>query len=325
MPEFFCGLDAGGTSTRALVANAAGTSFGWGYAGGANPSHEGWQGAGANLHTAMRAACDEAGCRTEAIGSVFLGMASVISASDRESAVGTCRSWNLAPHYRASADHDIRIALEGGLSGRPGIALIAGTGSSCYGRNAEGQSWQSGGWDQLLDDAGSGYDLAQRGMAAACQSADGRLPETVLKQFLFAQLEVENVVDFSVKVHRPKMSRHKIAALAPIVLQAAEDGDEQAATIVVHGAKELARMVGAVTNKLFLTRNPEIVFIGGLLEKSSFYRAKVERAIQAHLPEAKVSATELRPTVGAWSLAASQAGAAVDLPILQKLSQSAKS
>jgi N-acetylglucosamine kinase-like BadF-type ATPase len=37
-------------------------------------------------------------------------------------------------------DHDIRIALAGGLSGRPGIALIAGTGSSCFGMNAAGDA-----------------------------------------------------------------------------------------------------------------------------------------------------------------------------------------
>lgn len=306
MRTYFCGLDVGGTSTRAVVADEAGESVGWGYAQGANPNHAGWDSAVAHLHEALTSACSQAGCSPAEISSLFLGMASVISASDRALAVAACRGLGLSHTCRISADHDIRIALAGGLSGRPGIALIAGTGSSCYGCNAAGESWQAGGWDLLLDDLGSGYDLARRGMAAACQSADGRLPYCHLRDMFFQELGVTNVVDFAVKVHRPLMSRDAIAAFAPLVLGAAQNGDDVALGIVAHGARELARIVEAVAAKLFPEGPLEIVFIGSLLEKSGFYRSCVHQSILDIVPDFRLAEQELRPAVGALTLAAAQ-------------------
>ncbi len=304
MRKFFCGLDAGGTSTRAVVADGRGRRVGWGYAKGANPTHAGWHSAAGNLSEAVMGACVQAGCSPKQIDSLFLGMASVISIHDRASAEAACRTFGLAPECCVAADHDIRIALAGGLSGRPGVALIAGTGSSCYGRNAAGDIWQAGGWDLLLDDLGSGFDLARRGMAIACQSADGRVARCPLQDVFFQKLGVSNVVDFAVKVHRPLMSREAIAALAPLVLNAAEDDDREALGIVAQGAYELARMVAAVTAKVFPEGAPEVVFIGGLLEKSEVYRASVHQSILELVPNARLCEQELRPAVGALALAA---------------------
>jgi len=323
MANFFCGLDAGGTSTRAIVADARASQVGWGYASGANPNHHGWDVVGANLRDAVQAACQRAGCQIKDIRSFFLGVASVITKSDRESAAKLCSAWGVGPDVLVAADHDIRIALEGGLSGRPGIAVISGTGSSCYGRNGEGQSWQAGGWDQLLDDAGSGFDLGQRGMVAACQSADGRLGATSLKDLFFTRLGVTEVVEFAVKVHRPGLSRHEIAAFAPIVLQAAEDGDEVAVSIVSRGAAALARMVSAVSNRLFPFRNPEIVLLGGVLEKSTYYRAHVRQTVLEEIPHACFCEPESLATVGAWALAVKQTGRAVGAKTFFKIAAAA--
>src|SRR4029453_12414402 len=55
-----------------------------------------------------------------------------------------------------------------------GVALIAGTGSFCWGRDAAGRSARVGGWGFLLGDEGSGYDLAVQALRLATQTADGR-------------------------------------------------------------------------------------------------------------------------------------------------------
>ncbi len=324
MIPLFCGVDAGGTSCRAVVMSSDGRLHGWGYATGANPNHAGWEGADASIREAVHSACANAGTKSEQISSIFLGMASVISAEDRAQASGLCKKWNLAPDCRCNADHDIRIALQGGLSGRPGIALIAGTGSSCYGRNAKGDFWQSGGWDRLVDDLGSGYDLAQKGMAAACQSADGRIEASLLQAAFFSEFGVDNVIDFTIRVHRPGLARHEIAALTPLVLQAAQQNDPAAVQIVVDGANELARMVEAVAKRLFPERNPEIVMAGGLLEKSVDYRGYIEKAVHARLPKARFCTAELRPAIGALVIAAEQAQSPFNVEQLQKLSSQAK-
>ncbi len=321
IPPFYCGVDAGGTSSRAVILSTNGKNFGWGYAAGANPTHAGWNQAGTNMFEAVRMASADAGINTNQIRSLFLGMAGVVTDEDRAHALRLARSWNLSPSCLCGVDHDIRIALEGGLAGRPGIAVIAGTGSSCYGRNAEGKSWQAGGWDRLLDDLGSGYDLAQKGMAAACQSADGRIAPSLLQNLFFSTLDVTNVADFSSKVHRPGLARHEVAALATLVLKAAHQGDAAAIAIVTTGADELARMVEAVAHRLFPQQPCDVVLIGGLFEKSARYRVPVESAIHSRIPQAIFHTTQLRPAIGALSIAAAQAQHTFQLESLRRLSE----
>lgn len=320
----YCGVDAGGTSCRAVVLSADGNISGWGYAAGANPTHAGWDQAGANMFAAVSMASADAGAHTNQIGSIFLGIAGVITEEDRAHALRLAQSWNLSSCCQCDVDHDIRIALEGGLAGRPGIAVIAGTGSSCYGRNAEGKSWQAGGWDRLLDDLGSGYDLAQKGMAAACQSADGRIAPSLLQDLFFGALSVNNVADFSSKVHRPGLARHEVAALAPLVLKAAQQGDVAATALVASGADELARMVEAVAHRLFPQQPCDVVLIGGLFEKSAQYRVPVESAIRARVPQVHFNTTQLRPAIGALSIAAAQAQHPFPLESLLRLSAQTK-
>lgn len=321
---FYCGVDAGGTSSRAVILSADCKISGWGYASGANPTHGGWEEAGAHLFEAVRRACTDAGVNTDQISSLFLGMAGVITDEDRAQALHLTQKWNLSSSCLLGIDHDIRIALEGGLAGRPGIAVIAGTGSSCYGRNAEEKSWQAGGWDRLLDDLGSGYDLAQKGMAAACQSADGRIALSLLQDLFFDALGVNNVANFSSKVHRPGLARHEVAALAPLVLKAAQQGDATAIAIVTSGADELARMVKAVAHRLFPRQPCDVVLIGGLFEKSTHYRVVVERAIHVCVPQAIFHPTQLRPAIGALAIAAAQAQHPFPLKSLHHLSAQTK-
>lgn len=307
MPDFFCGLDVGGTNTRAVVADAQGAHLGLGRAPGANPSHVGWQGAGQNIHQALHEALEAGGIALSDISSIFIGMASVVTSEDRAKACALAQEWGLSSSCLIRADHDIRIALHGGLAGRAGIALIAGTGSSCYGRNETGESWQSGGWDQLLDDLGSSYDIARQGMAAACQSDDGRLPETCLRDLFFEKFNVNCAAEFSAKLHRPPLARHIIASHAPSVLTAAQEGDRIALRIADAGAAELARMVEAVAKKLFYAQQAELVFIGGLIQENAFYADLVRKAVEKLGLGIRFAATEHSPLAGAWLLAAEQA------------------
>ena len=51
---------------------------------------------------------------------------------------------------------DQEIALRGAMD-TPGLILIAGTGSICFGKNGAGETFRSGGYGHLIDDGGSGY------------------------------------------------------------------------------------------------------------------------------------------------------------------------
>ena len=56
---------------------------------------------------------------------------------------------------RIEVTHDAVTALMGATEGRPGIIVIAGTGSICFGMNARGETARSGGWGYVFGDEGS--------------------------------------------------------------------------------------------------------------------------------------------------------------------------
>ena len=68
--------------------------------------------------------------------------------------------------------NDALVALEAGAPGRPGVVLIAGTGSIAYGRNAQNQSARAGGWGYMLGDEGSGYWIGRAALRAVLREAD---------------------------------------------------------------------------------------------------------------------------------------------------------
>ena len=69
-------------------------------------------------------------------------------------------------------------ALAGALGQPVGTVLIAGTGSICYARTADGREARSGGWGHLIDDEGSAYALGRDILRAVVRAADGRAPAT---------------------------------------------------------------------------------------------------------------------------------------------------
>ena len=299
----FLGIDGGGTSTRALLCDERGRVLGTGTGGVANHLHSGWDGAAESLHAATSAAFAAAGLKPAPCSAVFLGMAAASSDEART------RWREIALHLRLSAtlatigvDHDIRIALAGGLAGRPGIALIAGTGSSCYGRTAGGATWQAGGWGSILDDGGGGYWLGLRAVGAAIRAQDGRGPATALRERVLARLQVSNLREIVTRLHNGSLARNEMARLAEDVMACAAAGDTAAQELLARGAVELAAMVRAVAHKLFPAAAPEVVLAGGTANAAA-YAPVIRAALAREVPAARLVPAELTPVAGAALLA----------------------
>src|SRR5438045_9768833 len=73
---------------------------------------------------------------------------------------------------------DAEIALFGATDGRPGVVIIAGTGSVCCGVNARGRCVRAGGWVPRDGNEGGGAWIARRALSAVTRAADGRAPAT---------------------------------------------------------------------------------------------------------------------------------------------------
>jgi N-acetylglucosamine kinase-like BadF-type ATPase len=124
-----------------------------------------------------------------------------------------------------------------------------------------------------------------------------------------------------------KLSREKIAALAPDVLAAADAGDVAARDVVRRAAVELADMAAAVWRVLELDKDAgaRLAGTGSLLEKSVVFRRACAAALTEALPGVALLEPHLPSVAGAVLLALQVAGVAAEGPVMARLELAAGS
>jgi len=75
--------------------------------------------------------------------------------------------------------------------------------------------------------------------------------------------------------------RARIATIAPLVLQLADEGDATARAIVAHEASEIARTTAAVAQKLGLPQRVPLAITGGAILGGEGYRQMYLDALRA--------------------------------------------
>jgi N-acetylglucosamine kinase-like BadF-type ATPase len=316
------GIDGGGTKTAAVILNRQGKVLGYGEGG---PSTYGIVPDDVTAHsiaTAVAGAASEAGQPDAGrFGAAFLGLGNVVSQADCDAVRAMAVRLGLAQAERIGVDHDCRVALAGGLSGRPGIVLIAGTGTSCYGINAAGESWRAGGWGPLIDDEGSSYWLGIQAMRAAVLDEDGRGERTLLHGAVMQALGLEQMNGLMNRLYAAAMSRTEIAALAPLVFESAAQGDPVADGLIRTGCAAMADCVLAVARRLGMDQNrSELALVGGLARAGAALTAPLEAEVTRRLPGCTLLPAELPPALGAGLLALEIAGIAPSIAVVENLS-----
>ena len=172
---------------------------------------------------------------------------------------------------------DQAIALRGAIDD-PGVAVIAGTGSICFGKNAAGQTARSGGYGHLIDDGGSGYALGRDVLSCAVRAVDGRGNSRGVLEAVYAQLQADRPEQIISFVYSPNTDKSAIARFSWIALEQAAAGDAGAQEILTRNAGELAQLVQTVQRKLGL-EGCRIAFLGGLLTGDNLYRQTVSEAL----------------------------------------------
>lgn len=306
--NWFIGIDGGGTCTRAVIANPAGVVLGTGRAGSSNYHGVGIEHAAESIGEAISLARAEARVSGYAAGA-FLGIAGVRTVDDHRAFKKPLALLGLVEKAdRLVLDHDLRIALAGGRSSASGIVVVAGTGAAAYGRDESGGTAIAGGCGWLLDDQGGGTWIALQALRAVMEASDGRIAATKLEPALFAELNVRSPREAMVWAQRSDLPRGQLAALAPVVLAAAADGDAAAQAIVEEGAHQLARMVIAITERLQCNGDEiSVVPAGGLLS-DGIYRQALMDTLAEREPRVKIVAEAAPPIAGAVLLAAEAAG-----------------
>lgn len=304
------GIDAGGSKTVALVADGKGRIVGEGRAGGANLQTEGELQVEKVLHEVIELAIHG---RHEPPDAVCLGMAGV----DRDSDGRVIREIMRRLGFRQNTliVNDALIALVAGAGASPGVVVISGTGSIAYGVSHRGLAARAGGWGPTLGDEGSGYWIGRRALEAVVRDVDGRGPRTALTEKALEYFSLPRPDLLISEIYHQPHGRRAIAALAPLVDRAREDGDLVAGEIMIDAADELATAAGSVIARLDMRGEQfPILLAGGMLKRSEWLAAEIERRMAEVAPRSEVRLLIEEPVTGAVRLATAAATGRVRVP-----------
>jgi glucosamine kinase len=176
--RWWVGVDGGGTSTRAVVADASGQVLGRGEAGASALN----QGVGqAWRHIAE--AIERAGVPGLQLRDCALGLGLSGTGVPAQSQAFVAADPGVA---RFALITDGLAGLLGAHGGRPGALLISGTGSVAEALLADGTRRMAGGWGWQIGDEGSGAWLGQQAMKIAQAAFDDRAPRGSLADSVYA-------------------------------------------------------------------------------------------------------------------------------------------
>ncbi len=131
---------------------------------------------------------------------------------------------------------------------------------------------------------------------------DGRAAKTLLERPILSRLGIDEVEAMVHRVYR-ELAREEIAALAPLVQQAADLGDGEAQSIIDEAAREFMRAVESVIGRLNLAgKTFPLVLSGGLWKAVPVLRQDFEKIIRKVAPWADVRELCVEPARGAVAL-----------------------
>ena len=304
------GLDAGGTKTVCQLADSDGHLVAEARSTGANLQASGELHVEKVLHQVMEEAL---GDRNIVPASICLGIAGVDRPDD--AAVVNAIMRRIGYKARVLVVNDALVALEAGCPGAPGVVVISGTGSICYGRNAAGEAARSGGWGYVLGDEGSGYWIGRAAVRAVLRAADERGKPTALTGLLLEHFGVDQPQGLIHQVYHSNLKPAAIGALAMSVHAAFLKGDEVAIGILRAAANELDGAAMSVARRLGLVGEPfAFILSGGIFKAVPWLKEELGRRLPVAAPGSHVRLLEIEPAAGAVSLAIQEARGGAAIP-----------
>lgn len=250
--DYYLGIDAGGTHTRARLVTADGTIVGTGESGPANTRIGLAEALGAVADAYMQALrqaeLDESHFREIRAG---LGIAGL----NRRGVLPGLQEYNF-PFRSIAFASDAAVANLGAHAGGDGAIVIVGTGSIGFARVGE-QVCTIGGYGFPISDEGSGADLGLRAIRRSLWARDGRIPHSAMTEAVLAHFhgKASEIVDWT-----GRATPADYAAFAPLVMDHAAAGDLVAEAIVQEAALRMDRLI-----RVLLDRGaPSCCLMGGV-------------------------------------------------------------
>jgi N-acetylmuramic acid 6-phosphate etherase len=243
----------------------------------------------------LRAIFSELPKETDRVG-IFL--AGCVTEEDRRALSTLCAE--IWPHAKITTGSDRDSGFAAALGQHDGIVVNAGSGSSVTGRRGD-HIEKAGGWGHILGDTGGGYFISIQALRLILREYDVHRGEAQFAASILRALALNN---FDELVRWAQTAdKMEIAMLAPVVCEAATNGDERVIEILEEGARVLSEYTEAVAARLHLLA-PKVMLLGGLFHRDSIYTHTFRRRLKKILPDARLATVDQPPEIGAAWLAA---------------------
>jgi glucosamine kinase len=303
MTDLVVGVDGGGSKTRAIAATVEGEILaevvGPGSALATREIDESAGVIGALVREAVQATRSE----EPRVRALVAGVSGAGREAAQRGLLAAVEDMELADEVIVVGDGE--VALYDAFEDGAGILLIAGTGSIAHGRGPSGQAARCGGWGPFVGDEGSGRWIGERALGVVSSAADGREPATELTGAILTAAQLNDPKDLI--LWASAATSKDLAALAPVVMSTAANGDVRANALVGIAVEELVLHVRTLAFKLFGDDRAHVPVAvgGGLMLQGSLLRKRLEKRLKSAVPGAVVKAGDILPARGAMKWAAS--------------------
>lgn len=296
---YMIGVDGGATGTVAILTEADGTVVQTAKAKASNYIAVGEANAKEALHTVIQEVVQKAGKSLDDCAVAVFGLAGLNAPHDAEVYQSLIDPIGLGGDVHI--ENDIVIAWAASTSCQPGVVVIAGTGSSAFGVNANGDRVKALGWDYILADQGSGYWIGLAGVRAAIKAWDGRIPSTPLLETMLSHYGLEKPEDMLSYAHSEAFDKTNIASFAQHVSRCANAHNDAAAQAILRQAgEELGQAVIAVINRLGIADEAFTVgMVGGAFRSGDYLTKPFNDQIMAVAPKASIEFARYPSVIGA--------------------------
>lgn len=318
---FVIAVDAGGTSTRCVVANADGVCSGYAKKASGNPISGGIELAAASVAEGVASALANAGVAGESVAGVTFSMAGGMTTADKDAFVR--RLAPLGVQVEPVLVSDVLASFCSGTATLWGYALVAGTGAGAIRVEDGVQAVVADGLGWLLGDGGSGFWIGREVAKAAFADMDGRGPATALTDLVLARLGLDGrgPRGASGRPEAMQSALRLVYAMRPVELAQFADlafglpGDDVAGGLVERATATLAHTLRAVAVPGV---DGPVVLAGGVLAHNPRLAAGVEALCAPAMPRARFTVVS-DGAVGAVVLALRGVGATVDQPVFDTI------
>ncbi|MCL2572163.1 MAG: hypothetical protein FWE11_07135 [Defluviitaleaceae bacterium] len=298
--QYFIGIDGGGSRSRLVAIDKNKNVIARCEGDTTNIAAETYSGVFGNIKNLLGEFCTAAAASLDNCKSLYIGSAGASTGENAKLLENIFRDIGVGGKIKVT--NDAELALLAATQEEPGIIIIAGTGSVGYAIDKEGTTHRAGGWGHLIDDGGSGYRIGMDAIKATLMELDGRGAKTILTSMVtgfFKQTEPAQILSY---IYGNSFHKSKIAKIAVLVEEAANQGDSTAIAIEAQAARDLIAITQSLIHKTQLFSH-NIVLSGGIILHNKNIRTMFEAAIYKSFPNMQIIPMSESAELGAAHIA----------------------